>query len=85
MAGSTVAFNAIVSASVTALGVSYGIPVALNILSLRRKLPERQFKLPEPLGWACNCIGLVYTIVTTVLFVFPPFLPVSGSSMNYCQ
>lgn len=78
------AFNAIISASVTALGVSYGIPVALNILSMRRKLPERQFKLPGPLGWACNIIGLVYTLITTVLFVFPPFLPVSGSSMNYC-
>ena len=29
------AFNAIIAASVTALGVSYGIPVALNIMSLR--------------------------------------------------
>lgn len=54
MIGSTVAFNAIIAASVTALGVSYGIPVALNIMSLRKKLPERQFKLPGPLGWFCN-------------------------------
>lgn len=82
--GSTVAFNAIIAASVTALGVSYGIPVALNILALRRKLPERHFKLPEPIGWAANIIGLVYTIITTVLFLFPPFLPVTGTTMNYC-
>ena len=82
--GSTVAFNAIISASVTALGVSYGIPVALNIMTLRRKLPERQFRLPGGLGWAANIIGLVYTIITTVLFLFPPFIPVTGTSMNYC-
>ena len=82
--GSTVAFNAIIAASVTALGVSYGIPVALNIISLRRKLPDREFKLPEWLGWTANVLGLVYTIVTTVLFLFPPALPVNGTTMNYC-
>jgi hypothetical protein len=57
--GSTVAFNAIIAASVTALGVSYGIPVLLNVLTLRRKLPERQFRLPTAVGWAANIIGLV--------------------------
>ncbi|KAK5163909.1 uncharacterized protein LTR77_010304 [Saxophila tyrrhenica] len=82
--GSSVAFNAIISASVTALGVSYGIPVFLNVITLRRKLPERRFSLPAGIGWAANIIGLVYTIITTVLFVFPPFLPVTGTSMNYC-
>jgi len=55
--GSSVAFNAIIAASVTALGVSYGIPVALNLSTLRRKLPERQFRLPDWLGWAANVIG----------------------------
>lgn len=78
------AFNAIIAASVTALGVSYGIPVALNLATLRRKLPERDFRLPDWLGWSANIIGLVYTIVTTVLFVFPPALPVTGTTMNYC-
>jgi len=29
-------------------------------------------------------IGLSYVIVTTVLFLFPPDLPVTGSNMNYC-
>jgi amino acid permease (GABA permease) len=82
--GSTVAFNAIIAASVTALGVSYGIPIALNLAYLRGKLPERAFKLPSILGWAANIIGLVYTIVTTVLFVFPPAIPVTGTTMNYC-
>lgn len=29
-------------------------------------------------------VGVGYTAVTTVLFVFPPVLPVTGSNMNYC-
>ncbi|ERF68962.1 hypothetical protein EPUS_08196 [Endocarpon pusillum Z07020] len=48
-------------------------------------LPEsRAFRLPGPLGWLLNLLGIAYTLVTTVLFVFPPGLPVNGSNMNYC-
>ncbi|KAH7141491.1 amino acid/polyamine transporter I [Dactylonectria estremocensis] len=82
--GSTAAFNAIVASSVVALGLSYGIPVAINLAYGRSKLPERAFSLTPWLGWAANIIGLVYTIVTSVLFLFPPALPVTGTSMNYC-
>lgn len=56
--GSTAAFNAIVSASVVALGLTYGIPPAINALRGRKMLPEtRAFKLPEPLGWFCNVVS----------------------------
>ena len=56
--GSTAAFNAIVSASVVALGVTYAIPPAINILRGRKMLPEdRPFKLPGPLGWFCNIVS----------------------------
>jgi len=83
--GSSSAFNAIISASVVALGVSYGIPVAINCIRGRKMLPaSRPFKLPGPWGWVANLIGLAYVIVTTVLFLFPPDLPVTGSNMNYC-
>ena len=83
--GSSSAFNAIVSASVVALGLTYGIPVAINCLRGRKMLPStRAFKMPEPLAWFANLLGVAYVILTTVLFVFPPALPVTGSSMNYC-
>ncbi|KAL9106305.1 MAG: hypothetical protein Q9227_008640 [Pyrenula ochraceoflavens] len=83
--GSSSAFNAITAASVVALGISYAIPPSINMLRGRRMLPaSRPFKLPGPFGWVCNIIGVVYVIVTTVLFVFPPELPVNGSNMNYC-
>merc|ERR1712014_325981 len=48
-------------------------------------LPEtRPFKLPNWFAWFANLLGIAYTILTTVLFVFPPELPVTGTNMNYC-
>ncbi|KND88954.1 Choline transport protein [Tolypocladium ophioglossoides CBS 100239] len=83
--GSSSTFNAITSASVVALGVTYAIPPAINVLRGRKMLPEnRSFKLPEPFGWILNLVGIAWSIVTTVLFVFPPSLPVTPTNMNYC-
>ncbi|KAF2014067.1 amino acid transporter [Aaosphaeria arxii CBS 175.79] len=82
--GSPVAFNAIIASAVTALGLSYGIPVALNLAYGRSRLSERAFVLPDWLGWTANIIGLIYVIITTVLFLFPPAIPVTGTTMNYC-
>ena len=80
--GSSSAFNALISASVVALGVSYAIPVAINLCRGRKMLGPRAFVLPGPLGWIANIVGVSYTIVTTVLFLFPPELPVSTSNMS---
>ncbi|KAJ5504996.1 Amino acid/polyamine transporter I [Penicillium fimorum] len=82
--GSTSAFNAIISASVVALDLSYGIPIAINCLQGRKCLPERKWKLPNALGWFVDLVALSYIALTTVLFVFPPSSTVTGSSMNYC-
>ena len=82
--GSSSTFNAITAASVVALGVSYGIPPAINVLRGRRMLPEdRAFKLPGVIGWIMNLVGIAWTILTTVLFVFPPETPVTSNNMNY--
>lgn len=57
--GSTSAYNAIVSASVVALGITYAIPPAINCLRGRKMLPEnRPFKLPNWLGWILNIVSL---------------------------
>ncbi|KAM0512602.1 hypothetical protein ACHAPE_008626 [Trichoderma viride] len=82
--GSSSTFNAITAASVIALGVTYAIPPLINVLRGRKMLPEsRPFKLPNWLGWICNIVGICWAILTTVLFVFPPVIPVTGSNMNY--
>jgi amino acid permease (GABA permease) len=80
--GSSSAFNAIISASVVALGVSYAIPIAINCLRGRKMLPPRSFVLPPLFAWFANLLGIAYVIVTTVLFVFPPELPVTASNMS---
>lgn len=83
--GSDSAFNAITSAAVVALGVSYAAPVTINLIRGRRMLPkDRLFKLPVWFAWIANIVGVAYVMVTTVLFLFPPTTKVTGSSMNYC-
>ncbi|CEJ83953.1 hypothetical protein VHEMI03317 [[Torrubiella] hemipterigena] len=83
--GSSSAFSAITAASVVALGVTYAIPPAINVCRGRRALPaNRSFKIPEPFGWILNIVGIAWSVLTTVLFVFPPELPVNGTNMNYC-
>ncbi|KAB8206117.1 amino acid/polyamine transporter I [Aspergillus parasiticus] len=82
--GSSSAFNAIISSSVVMLDIAYGIPIAVNCIRGRTMLPERSFVLPNTLGWIANIISLAYISLTTVLFLFPPVLPATGSSMNYC-
>ena len=55
--GSSSTFNAITSASVVALGVTYAIPPAINVLRGRKMLPPtRAFKLPETVGWVLNLV-----------------------------
>ncbi|KAI0137522.1 amino acid permease [Xylariales sp. AK1849] len=83
--GSDSTFSAITAASVVALGVTYAIPPSINCLRGRKMLPDdRAFKLPEIVGWIFNLVGIAWTILTTVLFVFPPELPVDSQNMNYC-
>ena len=59
--GSSSAFNAIISASVVALGVSYGIPIAINCIRGRKMLGPRPFVLPGVVGWAANIVCAVFT------------------------
>ncbi|EMR69022.1 putative gaba permease protein [Eutypa lata UCREL1] len=68
-----------------ALGITYAIPPAINVLRGRKMLPpSRAFRLSEPVGWTLNLVGIAWALLTTVLFVFPPELPVTSDNMNYC-
>lgn len=96
--GSSSAFNAIVSSSVVALDLSYAMPIAVNCLQGRNRLPHRPWRLPRGMGWIVdtvlqlsfcvwdvadwNEIALAYIALTTVLFLFPPKRPVTGSNMS---
>lgn len=79
---STSVFNAIISAAVVTLDLSYAMPIAVNCLRGRKTLPERYWTLPSWFGWTADIIALSYISLTTVLFIFPPNLPVTGDNMS---
>lgn len=69
----TAAMNALVSGSVVLLGLSYIVPVVVNMASGRRGLPEdRPFRMGNKVAWAANSVGVGYVLLTTVLFCLPP-------------
>ncbi|TQS31997.1 hypothetical protein Golomagni_07703 [Golovinomyces magnicellulatus] len=83
--GSNNAFNAIISAAVVCFIVTYAIPPGINLLRRRRMLPaHRRFKLPTAIGYICNAAGVVWAILTTILFVWPISNPTNAVNMNYC-
>ncbi|GAA6022716.1 hypothetical protein JCM10207_008076 [Rhodosporidiobolus poonsookiae] len=86
--GSSATFSAILSSSVVLLNCSYVVPPTLLLIRGRHLLrpesfPEPTFTLGPILGPIANIVALAFTVLTTVFFLFPPALPVSGSSMNY--
>lgn len=58
------------------------MPIAVNCLQGRNALPERYWTLPRWFGWTADFIALSYIALTSVLFVFPPELPVTGGNMS---
>ncbi|EST05333.1 Amino acid/polyamine transporter I [Kalmanozyma brasiliensis GHG001] len=86
--GSTSALNAILSSSVVLLQFSYIIPIVLLLVRGRKVLddatPEkRHFDLGPRMGPVINVFAVLFVLFTDVFFLFPPELPVTGSSMNY--
>jgi len=85
--GSSAALNAILSASVVLVQISYIITIALVLFRGNSVLeppgyPRRIFTLGKFRPFI-NVLALIFAIVTSVFFVFPGELPVSGTSMNY--
>lgn len=58
--GSTSVSNAIISAAVVALDLSYAMPILVNCLKGRKALPERPWKLPNAVGRAADMVSLSY-------------------------
>lgn len=106
--GSSVALNAILSASVVFLQLSYLTPILLMTFRGSRVLepagfPARRLKLGIAGRKGCTIsesavaeteydhfaapiriLASIFALVTTVFFVFPPYIPVtSGTTMNW--
>ncbi|KAF4215891.1 hypothetical protein CNMCM5878_007622 [Aspergillus fumigatiaffinis] len=81
--GSSTAFNALSSATVVCFDISYGLPMIIHCLRGRNHLSKSSWTLSPVIGWTVNLVAIAYILLTTVLFLFAPSLPVTGRSMNY--
>ncbi|KAF7116128.1 hypothetical protein CNMCM5793_004148 [Aspergillus hiratsukae] len=77
---SSSAFNALGSATVLCFNISYGLPIIIHCLRGHNQLPSSPWTLSPVIGWT---VAIGYILLTTVLFLFLPSLPVTGRSMNY--
>lgn len=82
--GSTTAFNAFIGTGLLLQQVSFAFPAFLLLLRLRSEKylkPDRFVKLGI-LGWVANAVTVAYGLITLVFYCFPPYLPVTGSTMS---
>jgi choline transport protein len=82
--GSATAFNAIISMTALALYISYFFPILFFLLKRLSKDPPKYGPFSTGrLGVPLNVVALCYIIFIIIWMPFPPFLPVTGSNMNY--
>ncbi|KAJ4131373.1 hypothetical protein NW754_007749 [Fusarium falciforme] len=86
--GSSVAFNAVAGSSIILQMLSFSIPALLLMLRKRSAdvLPSGRFiQLPNLVGWIANMTVVIFAVIETIFFNFPPTYPTTGSSMNYAS
>jgi choline transport protein len=81
MASST-AFNAIISACIVLLFLSYSIPIICLILKGRNNIIHGKFWYGK-FGYLCNYISLIWVLFCLIFFSFPFSMPAESNSMNY--
>lgn len=82
--GSDLAFNSLISTGILLQYISYSIPVILMLVRGRSQLQPGPFWYPK-LGLLANIIMLTWTLVATVFYCFPSYLPVLTEQMNYAS
>ncbi|KIW71916.1 hypothetical protein PV04_00143 [Phialophora macrospora] len=80
--GSTTAFNSFISAGIVLQYVSYATPAALLLIKGRQHFPKGPFWWPK-FGPIANVVVIAWTLIITVFYSFPLFLPVHATDMNY--
>ncbi|KIW13606.1 hypothetical protein PV08_08796 [Exophiala spinifera] len=83
---SSTAFNAFLGSLVVLQQFSFMIPTALLLFRRRSSkfLPaDRKYALPDRLGWCANIWLVGMSILLAVVFMLPPFRPVTTTNMNY--
>ncbi|KAG1051465.1 hypothetical protein G6F52_003954 [Rhizopus delemar] len=82
--GSTVYWEAIMSAAVISINVSYGIPLLCRLIWVRNNMPKGPFSLGK-FGLPLNFISVVWVCFFGVVLCFPSVDPVDPETMNWAS
>lgn len=84
-AGSTIAFNNIISISLVGLLLSYGSTILTMLFRRRRSepLPDSYLKFSRPVGTAINGFALCFVSVAFIFIFFPTAPHPTAASMNW--
>ncbi|KLT45653.1 amino acid transporter [Cutaneotrichosporon oleaginosum] len=83
--GSSIALNAILSAAVVLLQISYMVPIVVVLVRGGKTAYAGHSKTWGLGRWRVpiNVGAISFGLLTSVCFLFPPMLPVAGPTMNY--
>jgi choline transport protein len=80
--GSDVAFNSFVSGTILLQYVSYSFCILCLLKRGRSSITHGPFWMGN-FGLFCNIVTVVWTVFSLVFFCFPPYYPVTLTTMNY--
>jgi choline transport protein len=85
--GSTTAFNALISLTTLGFYFSYAIPTVM--FAIRRYSVSNPIRFGPwtmgRIGLAVNILAICFCIFLIIFLPFPPYLPVTGTNMNYAS
>ncbi|CAO3626108.1 unnamed protein product [Mucor hiemalis] len=80
--GSTIYWQAVMSASIICVNVSYGIPFLCRLIWVRNDMPKGPFDLGR-FGLPLNLISVVWITFFSVILCIPPFSPITPENFNW--
>lgn len=75
--------NAILGFSFICAAISYGVPILLLIFRGRHLLPEDRYFNLGPFGLPINIFAACWLVLSSIMYSFPSYLPITADTMNY--
>lgn len=82
--GSAVYWQAIMSAAVISINVSYALPLLCRLIWVRNDMPKGPFSLGK-FGLPLNVISVIWACFFGVILCIPSFHPVEPETMNWAS
>ena len=79
---SLTAFNAFIASGIVLQNMTYSLPAFLLLVKGRKTFTHGPFWWPR-FGYVANSVIIIWTLITTVIYSFPYYLPVEAGNMNY--